>query len=122
MFIKSEKHPSPPFTHNYLTHKMLNKKVKGEGLKTLFYIYARQGKKRKGTLGSKIGKTLNKEYNIRFKIYPSPFTSSPQHISIIVFPTEVSQVSPTRPERAEAPSPGQRPGCLWAQTCRPVLL
>ena len=45
MFIKSEKHPSPPFTRNYLTHKMLNKKVKGEGLKTLFYIYARQGKK-----------------------------------------------------------------------------
>ena len=76
MFIKSEKHPSPPFTRNYLTHKMLNKKVKGEGLKTLFYIYARQGKKRKGTLGSKIGKTLKKEYNIRFKIYPSPFTSS----------------------------------------------
>ena len=34
--------------------------------------------------------------------------------------TEVSQVSPTRPERAEAPSPGHRPGCLWAQTCRPV--
>ena len=74
MFIKSEKHPSPPFTRNYLTLKLLNKKVKGEGLKTLFYIYARQGKKRKGTLGSKIGKTLNKEYNIRFKIYPSPFT------------------------------------------------
>ena len=72
MFIKSEKHPSPPFTRNYLTHKMLNKKVKGEGLKTLFYIYARQEKKRKGTLGSKIGKTLKKEYNIRFKIYPSP--------------------------------------------------
>ena len=87
MFIKSEKHPSPPFTRNYLTHKTLNKKVKGEGLKTLFYIYARQGKKWKGTLGSKIGKTLKKEYNIRFKIYPSPFTSSPQHISIIVFPT-----------------------------------
>jgi hypothetical protein len=40
MFIKSEKHPSPPFTRNYLTHKTLNKKVKGEGLKTLFYIYA----------------------------------------------------------------------------------
>ena len=31
-----------------------------------------------------------------------------------------SQVSPTRPERAEAPSPGHRPGCLWTQTCRPV--
>ena len=29
-------------------------------------------------------------------------------------------VSPTRPERAEAPSPGQRPGLLWTQTCRPV--
>ena len=40
MFIKSEKHPSPPFTRNYLTHKTLNKKVKGEGLKTLF-IYTR---------------------------------------------------------------------------------
>ena len=89
MFIKSEKHPSPPFTRNYLTHKTLNKKVKGEGLKTLFYIYARQGKNERGTLGSKIGKTLKKEYNIRFKIYPSPFTSSPQHISIIVFPTFV---------------------------------
>ena len=41
MFIKSEKHPSPPFTRNYLTHKTLNKKVKGEGLKTLFFIYTR---------------------------------------------------------------------------------
>ena len=25
-----------------------------------------------------------------------------------------------RPERAEAPSPGQRPGLLCLQTCRPV--
>ena len=25
-----------------------------------------------------------------------------------------------RPERAEAPSPGQRPGLLRTQTCRPV--
>ena len=25
-----------------------------------------------------------------------------------------------RPERAEAPSPGQRPGSLRTQTCRPV--
>ncbi len=33
---------------------------------------------------------------------------------------EVSQVSPTRPERAEAPSPGHRPGSLWTQGCRPV--
>ena len=27
---------------------------------------------------------------------------------------------PTRPERAEAPSPGHRPRVSWAQTCRPV--
>ena len=34
---------------------------------------------------------------------------------------QVSQVSPTRPERAEALSPGHRPGFLfWAVTCRPV--
>ena len=98
MFIKSEKHPSPPFTRNYLTHKTLNKKVKGEGLKTLFYIYARQGKNERGTLGSKIGKTLKKEYNIRFKIYPSPFTSLPQpsfHIFIIGLPTFVFWVYPS---------------------------
>ena len=45
MFIKSEKRPSPPFTRNYLTHKTLNKKVKGEGLKTLFlYIRAAREK------------------------------------------------------------------------------
>ena len=92
MFIKYTKHPSPPFTRNYLTHKTLNKKVKGEGLKTLFYIYARQGENERGTLGSKIGKTLKKEYNIRFIIYPSPFTSSPQpsfHIFVIGLPTFV---------------------------------
>ena len=28
--------------------------------------------------------------------------------------------NPIRPERAEAPSPGRRPGYLWMQTCRPV--
>ena len=27
---------------------------------------------------------------------------------------------PTRPERAEAHSPGQRPGLFWAVTCRSV--
>ena len=27
---------------------------------------------------------------------------------------------PIRPERAEAPSPGHRPGFLLPQTCRPV--
>ena len=92
MFIKSGKYPSPPFTRNYLTHKMLNKKVKGEGLKTLFYIYARQGKKSVFSFFWLSGFSKNpkkKEYNIEFKIYPSPFTSSPQHISIIVFPTFV---------------------------------
>ena len=34
--------------------------------------------------------------------------------------TQVSHVSSTRPERAEAPSPGHRPGLLWIQPCRPV--
>ena len=74
MFIKREKHPSPPFTRNYLTHKTLNKKVKGEGLKTLFYIYARQGKKSVFSFFwlSGFSKNPKKEYNIRFKIYPSP--------------------------------------------------
>ena len=43
-------------------------------------------------------KTLKKEYNIRFKIYPSPFTSLPQpsfHIFIIELPTFVFRVYPT---------------------------
>ena len=53
MFIKNKKHPSPPFTRNYLTHKTLHKKVKGEGLKTLFYIYARQGKNERVPQGQK---------------------------------------------------------------------
>ena len=58
MFIKSEKHPSPPFTRNYLTHKMLNKKVKGEGLKTLF-LYIRAARENSmATLGSRIGKNV----------------------------------------------------------------
>jgi len=29
-------------------------------------------------------------------------------------------LSPTRPEGAEALSPGQRPGLFWAVACRPV--
>ena len=34
---------------------------------------------------------------------------------------QLSQMNgPTRPERAEAPSPGHRPGLLRTQTCRPV--
>ena len=42
---------------------MLNKKVKGEGLKTLFYMYAwvKENKvKSKSTLGSKIEKALKR--------------------------------------------------------------
>ena len=34
--------------------------------------------------------------------------------------TELSNFFATRPERAEAPTPGHRPGLLRAQTCRPV--
>ena len=92
MFIKSEKHPSPPFTRNYLTHKTLNKKVKGEGLKTLFYIYARQGKKSVFSFFWLSGFSKNpkkKNIYIRFKIYPSPFTSPPHihhRIPNICFP------------------------------------
>ena len=37
-----------------------------------------------------------------------------------LFIIQVSHVSSTRPERAEAPSPGHRPGLLRTQTCRPV--
>ena len=93
MHKKSKEPPfPPPFTRNYMTHKTLNKKVKGEGLKTLFLYIRAAREKWKGTLGAKIGKTLKKEYNIRFKISPSPFTSSPQHISIIVFPTDAKEV------------------------------
>ena len=43
-------------------------------------------------------KILKKEYNIRFKIYPSPFTSSPQpsfHIFVIGLPTFVFWVYPS---------------------------
>lgn len=49
MFKKSRKHPSPPFTCNKLIYRMLNKNVKGEGLKTLF-IYVRVGKGKKGKI------------------------------------------------------------------------
>ena len=44
-------------------------------------------------------KILKKEYNIRFKIYPSPFTSSPHHsfhIFVIGFPTFVFWVYPSK--------------------------
>ena len=47
MFKKSGKTPFTPFTCNKLIYRMLNKKVKGEGLKTLF-IYVRVGKEKRG--------------------------------------------------------------------------
>ena len=47
MFKKSEKTAFTPFTCNKLIYRMLNKKVKGEGLKTLF-IYVRVGKEKSG--------------------------------------------------------------------------
>ena len=41
MFKKNRKSPFTPFTFNKLIYRMLNKKVKGEGLKTLYlYMYA----------------------------------------------------------------------------------
>ena len=100
MFIKYTKHPSPPFTCNKLIYKMLNKKVNGEGLKTLFYIYARQGKKSVFPFFwfSGFSKNPKKEYNIRFKIYPSPFSSLPQPSFLIFFiglPTFVFWVYPS---------------------------
>lgn len=49
MFKENQKHPSPPFTYNKLIYRMLNKMVKGEGLKTLF-IYVRGGKGKKGKI------------------------------------------------------------------------
>ena len=33
---------------------------------------------------------------------------------------KMKRFCPTRPEGAEALSPGQRPGLFWTQTCRPV--
>ncbi len=38
--MQNKKVPSPPFTRNSLIIKRIAKKVKGAGLKTLFYIYA----------------------------------------------------------------------------------
>ena len=49
MFKKNRKPPFTPFTFNELIYRMLNKKVKGEGLKTLF-IYVRVGKGKKGKI------------------------------------------------------------------------
>lgn len=58
----------------------------------LFFIYTRGKGKMKGYPRVKNRKNPKKEYNIRFKIYPSPFTSLPQpsfHIFIIGLPTFV---------------------------------
>ena len=38
--MQNKKVPSPSFTRNSLIIKRIAKKVKGEGLKTPFYIYA----------------------------------------------------------------------------------
>lgn len=49
VFKESKEVPSPPFTRNSLIIKRIAKKVKGEGLKTLF-IYVRVGKGKKGKI------------------------------------------------------------------------
>ena len=41
VFKESKEVPSPPFTRNSLIIKRIAKKVKGEGLKTLFYKIGR---------------------------------------------------------------------------------
>ena len=68
MFKKSGKTPFTPFTCNKLIYRMLNKKVKGEGLKTLF-IYVRVGKEKEGNSKKdprvKNRKSPKKEYNIK---------------------------------------------------------
>ena len=46
---------------------------------------------------------------------PGSYILKPQKLYI-----QVSQIGSTRPEGAEAPSPGHRPGLLRAKTCRPV--
>ena len=60
-------------------------------------------------------------------LWPSPVVYYGQARSSIVtkpgrllWLTLHSQVCSTRPEGAEALSPGQRPGLFWTQTCRPV--
>ena len=49
VFKESKEVPSPPFTRNSLIIKRIAKKVKGEGLKTLF-IYVRVDKGKKGKI------------------------------------------------------------------------
>ena len=67
----------------------------------LFFIYTRGKEKNPFFHFSdflNFPKILKKEYNIRFKIYPSPFTSSPQpsfHIFVIGLPTFVFWVYPS---------------------------
>ena len=41
-------------------------------------------------------------------------------LSTINYQLNFRKFCPTRPERAEAPSPGHRPGLLWALAFRPV--
>ena len=64
----------------------------------LFFIYMRGKGKLKGYPRVKNRKNPKKEYNIRFKIYPSPFTSLPQpsfNIFVIGVPTFVILVYPS---------------------------
>ena len=56
----------------------------------------------------------------KFQIFQLIFQHIPPTLIFIYIYIQVSQVSPTRPERAEALSPGHRPGLFGAVTCRPV--
>ena len=44
----------------------------------------------------------------------------PPFLHYLIISRTLACIPPTRPERAEAPSPGQRPGKIWTQVCRPV--
>ena len=60
VFKESKEVPSPPFTRNSLTIKRIAKKVKGEGLKTLYIRVKGKGKNRKKDPRVKNQKNPNK--------------------------------------------------------------
>ena len=52
--------------------------------------------------------------------YSVPQTVMSNYLNTTICFDLYGRIFPIRPERAEALSPGQRPGLLWMQGCRPV--